>query len=66
VELGAKQVVVHLMPQVDYSPQVRRIIGHVARRPQRQEPVLPDGSGRRLKLRLAQRSEMKLSIHPSN
>ena len=66
VELGAKQVVVHLMPQVDYSPQVRRIIGTLLDDLNAQEPVLPDGSGRRLKLRLAQRSEMKLSIHPSN
>ena len=31
-----------------------------------QAPVLPDGSRRRLKLRLAQRSEMKLSIDPSS
>jgi hypothetical protein len=65
LEVGAKQVVVHLMPRVAYPPQVRRIIGTVLEGINAQEPVLPDGSGRRLKLRLAQRSEMKLSIHPS-
>ena len=31
-----------------------------------QQPVLPDGSQRALKLRLADRSELKLSIHPSD
>jgi hypothetical protein len=66
LELGAKQVVVHLMPQVGYPPQVRRIIGTVLDDLNAQEPVLPDGSGRRLKRRLAQRSEMQLSIHPSS
>ncbi len=66
LELGAKQVVVHLMPQVGYPPQVRRIIGTVLDDLNAQKPVLPDGSGRPLKLRLAQRSEMKLSIHPTS
>ena len=65
LEVGAKRVVVHLMPRVGYPPQVRRILGTVLEGINAQEPVLPDGSGRRLQLRLAQRSEMKLSIHPS-
>ena len=65
LEVGPKLIVVHLMPRVGYPPQVRRIIGQVLEGINAQEPVLPDGSGRRLKLRLAQRSEMKLSIHPS-
>jgi len=65
LEVGAKRVVVHLMPRVGYPPQVRRIIGTVLEGINAQEPVLPDGSGRRLQLRLAQRSEMELSIHPS-
>ena len=65
LEVRPEVVVVHLMPRVGYPPQVRRIIGTVLDGINAQEPVLPDGSGRRLKLRLAQRSEMKLSIHPS-
>lgn len=65
LEVGSGLVVVHLMPRVGYPPQVRRIIGTVLEGINAQQPVLPDGSGRGLKLRLAQRSEMKLSIHPS-
>jgi hypothetical protein len=64
LEVGPKLVVVHLMPRVGYPPQVRRIISTVLEGINAQEPVLPDGSGRRLKLRLAQRSEMKLTIQP--
>lgn len=65
LEVRPEVVVVRLMPRVGYPPQVRRIIGTVLEGINAQEPVLPDGSARRLKLRLAQRSEMKLSIHPS-
>jgi hypothetical protein len=66
LEVGPKLVVIHLMPRVGYPPQLRRIIGTVLEGINAQEPVLPDGTGRRLKLRLAQRSEMKLSIHPGS
>jgi hypothetical protein len=65
LEVGPEQIVVHLMPRVNYPPQLRRIITTVLEAINAQHPVLPDGSGRRLKLRLAQRSEMKLSIQPS-
>jgi len=58
------QILVHLMPRVNYSPQLRRIITMVLDGVNIQKPVLPDGSGRSLKLRLAQRSEMTLSIQP--
>ena len=64
LEVGPELVVVHLMPRVGYSPQLRRIIGTVLEGINAQAPVLPDGSARRLKLRLAQRSEMKLTIQP--
>jgi len=54
-----------LMPRVNYPPRLRRIIATVLEGINTQKPVLPDGSNRRLKLRLARRSEMKLSIQPS-
>ena len=66
LEVGSGQIVVHLMPRVNYPPQLRRILTTVLEGINAQEPVLPDGSGRRLKLRLAHRSEMILSIQPSN
>ncbi|MBI3859126.1 MAG: hypothetical protein HY296_02640 [Thaumarchaeota archaeon] len=62
LEVQTQQIVVHLMPRVNYSPQLRRIIGGVLEQINAQEPPLPDGSGRRLKLRLGRRSELKLSL----
>ena len=65
LEVRAEQIVVHLMPRVSYPPQLRRILTMVLEGINAQHPVLPDDSGRRLKLRLAERSEMRLSIQPS-
>ncbi len=64
LEVYPDRILVHLMPRVDYPPQLRRIITAVLDGINAQNPVLPDGSGRSLKLRLAQRSEMTLSIQP--
>jgi hypothetical protein len=66
LEVGTKQIVVHLMPRVNYPPHLRRILTTVLEGINAQRPVLPDGSRRALKLRLADRSELKLSIHPSD
>jgi len=66
LEVQTQQVVVHLMPRVNYPPQLRRMLGTVLEGVNAQQPVLPDGSGRALRLRLAQRNEMKLSIQPSD
>jgi hypothetical protein len=66
LEVGSKQIVVHLMPRVNYPPHLRRILTTVLEGINAQQPVLPDGSRRALKLRLADRSELKLSIHPSD
>ena len=66
LELKADRLVAHLMPRVNYPPQLRRILVAVLEASNAQQPLLPDGSGRALKLRLADRSEMKLSIHPTD
>ena len=66
LEVYPDEILVHLMPRVDYPPQLRRIITAVLDGINAQNPVLPDAKGRSLKLRLAQRSEMKLSIHPGS
>ena len=66
LEVCSDQIVVHLMPRVNYPPRVRRILATVLDAINAQKPVLPDGSSRLLKLRLAHRSEMKLSIQPSD
>lgn len=66
LEVRAEQIVVHLLPRVNYSPQLRRIIGQRLDQINEQQPVLPDGSARRLKFRLANRTEMKLSMQSSS
>jgi hypothetical protein len=66
LEVGSEQIVVPLMPRVKYPPHLRRILTTGLDGINAQQPVLPDGSGRRLKLRLAHRSEMKLSIQPGD
>jgi hypothetical protein len=64
--VGSEQIVVPLMPRVKYPPHLRRILTTGLDGINAQQPVLPDGRGRRLKLRLAHRSEMKLSIQPGD
>ena len=64
LEVRQDQILVHLMPRVAYPPQLRRILTAVLDEVNAQKPVLPDDSGRSLKLRLAQRSELTLSIQP--
>ena len=64
-EVRPDQIVVHRMPRVHSPPRLRRILVAVRDGLNAQEPVLPDGRRRRFKLRLAQRTAMKLSIEPS-
>lgn len=62
LEVRPEQMVVHLLPRVNDAPQLRQILGPRLDPIKEQPPVLPDGSGRRLKFRLARRTEMKLSL----
>jgi hypothetical protein len=62
LEVAAEQIVVHLMPRVNYAPRVRRIITKLLAELNAKKPMFPDGSGRRFRLRLASRSELRLSI----
>ena len=65
LEVRSEQIVVHLLPRASYSPQLQRIITGLLEQLNEKQPVLPDGSGRRLKLRLGNRAEMKLSMQIS-
>lgn len=62
LEVQPQQILVHLMPRVNYSPQLRRVIVNVLEQLNQQRPLLPDGSRRPLKFRLGRRSELKLSV----
>jgi len=66
LEVRPGRIVVHLMPRVNYPPHLRRILTTVLDGINTGQPRLPDGSGRALKLRLAHRNEMKLSIQPGD
>ena len=65
LEVRSEQIVVHLLPRASYSPQLQRIITGLLEQLNEKQPVLPDGSGRRLKFRLGSRAEMKLSMQIS-
>ena len=62
LEIGPERVVAHLMPRINYPPRLRRLLSAVLDEINARNPVLPDGSGRSLRLRLGKRSEMQLSI----
>ena len=62
LEVRADQIVVHLLPRLTYSPQLRRIISEMLDRLNEQQPLLPDGSGRRLTFRLASRMDLTLTV----
>jgi len=62
LDVRQDQIIVHLLPRVLYPPRLRRIIGEVLEALNEKQPVLPDGTGRRLNFRLAKRTELKVSI----
>ncbi len=63
LERGTEHVTVPLMPQVNYSPQLPRIIGKLLEQGTQEGLQLPDGTARKLRFRLGQRSELELRIH---
>jgi hypothetical protein len=66
LEIGTQRVTVHLMPKVNYSPQLQRIIGKLLEQVNQEGLQLPDGTQRQLRFRLGHKSELVLRIHPSS
>jgi transposase len=64
--MGVERITVHLMPKVNYSPQLQRIIGQLLEQVNQQELQMPDGTARKLRFRLGHKSELELSIHPKS
>ena len=62
LEVGEQAITVHLLPQVNYSPKLQRIIGRLLEDLNGQKPEMPDGTQRRLQFRLAARSELRLRM----
>ena len=65
LEVQAERIVVHLLPRVNYSPQLRRIIEALLQQLNDATPCLPDGSHRRIQFRLARKAEVKLTCQPA-
>ena len=53
---------VHLLPQVNYPPVLRKIIKEVLEQANTQQPVLPDGSQRRLRFCLSDREDFEIRL----
>jgi hypothetical protein len=64
LEMGTERVTVHLMPIVNYSPQLQRIIGKLLDEVNQQGLQLPDGTARKLRFRLGHRSELEVRLNP--
>jgi len=64
LEVQAARIVVHLLPRVNYSPQLRRIIDTLLQQLNDANPCLPDGSHRRIQFRLARKADVTLSCQP--
>tara|TARA_B000000460_G_C21528524_1_gene399490 strand:+ start:220 stop:2562 length:2343 start_codon:yes stop_codon:yes gene_type:complete len=62
LEVKSDSIMVHIMPRVSFSPQVRRILAGVLEELNQNQPMLPDGTSRRLSLRLASRSELTVKL----
>ena len=59
---SGRQLEVHLLPAVPYGPTLRRVWEQVLAGMNAAGPVWPDGSGRRLRFRLAARTELQVSL----
>ena len=57
-----QEVEVHVLAHVNYSAPVRKIIGTLMESLNQKQLVLPDGSGRKLRFRLARKEEIAVRI----
>lgn len=57
-----QRVEASLFPQPNYPPKVRRIMEQLLDNINATNPIMPDGSGRKLFLRLGKKSEIELAI----
>ena len=53
----------HLVPTVNYPPKLRKIIDRVLRDLNESDLRLPDGSGRKLRLRLTRKEQIEVRVH---
>lgn len=56
------EIEVHLVPTVNYAPKLRKIIGRLLQDLNDSELKLPDGSGRKLRLRLTRKEQIEVRV----
>jgi DNA repair exonuclease SbcCD ATPase subunit len=59
---SADQVEAYLLPTVNYPPTIEKIINQLLAEFNAKDPKMPDGSGRRLRLRLGQKTGLQTAI----
>jgi hypothetical protein len=57
-------VTVHLLPKANFSPRLRQIVSQCLEQLNQTRPVMPDGSNRAVRFRLAQRQDFQLIPTP--
>ena len=63
LEVGANEILVHLFPRTNYGGELRRIVEQTLSGLNEQKLEHPKLPGRRLRFRLAHRSELDLKVH---
>ena len=61
---SAEEVHAHLRPTVNYPPALEKIVSGLLTQINGKDPKMPDGSGRRLRLHLGQKTGLKIAIAP--
>lgn len=59
---NGEEIEVHLVPQVNYAPKLRKIIGSLLQGLNETSPRLPDGSNRKLHLRLTLKGQIEVRV----
>ena len=60
------EIEVHLVPTVNYAPKLRKIIGELLHDLSESDLLLPDGSGRKLRLRLTRKEQIEVRVRDPN
>jgi hypothetical protein len=59
---SADQVEAYLLPTVNYPPTIEKIVNELLAQFNAKDPKMPDGSGRRLRLHLGQKTGLQIAI----
>ncbi len=60
------EIEVHLVPTVNYAPKLRKIIDRVLHDLNQSDLTLPDGSGRKVRLRLTRKEQIEVRVRDSD